>query len=160
MDNYLCHLKQQYFHIIVCWSTFYLSLHPWVSAQTPGDFPSRPARSQGKHFFQWLGSCAAQSPQGTWWSPWNTEDSSLFDCLWYGGSLIKILACNSWTVVIDCLDADLLVLSRSSLDCSSSLMYFCRWSLMALVSARSSSKVEMCLRASECCVSNFSYKQQ
>lgn len=59
----------------------------------------------------------------------------------------------------DLLHTDLLVLSRSSLDCSSSLMYFCRWSLTALVCPRSSSRVEMCLKASECWTSNFSCKQ-
>lgn len=38
-------------------------------------------------------------------------------------------------------------------------MYFCRWSLTALVCANSSSSVEMCLNASECCASNFSCTQ-
>lgn len=57
------------------------------------------------------------------------------------------------------LSTDLLVLSRSSLDCSNSLIYFCRWSLTALVSPSSSSSVDMCLKASECWTSNFSYKK-
>lgn len=50
----------------------------------------------------------------------------------------------------------LLALSRSSLHCSSSRMYFCSWSRVAPTWPSSSSRAEICRCPSACCLAIFS----
>lgn len=64
-----------------------------------------------------------------------------------------------WPHTLLAVTSDLLVLSRSSLACSSSRMYLWSWSLMAVLSASSTSRPEICRYVSECCASYFSWSR-